>query len=178
MFIRDATEADLPRIVAIYNAAIPSRMATADTEPISVESRREWFHKFSPNRRPIWVMDSDESIIGWLCFNDFYEGRPAYHVTAEVSVYVAPEHQRQGIGKALLGEAIHRAPALGFKTLLCYIFGHNEPSLRLCNQFGFTQWGHLPRIAELDGEERDLVIYGLRLDSCYNVLRRMEGEPG
>ena len=38
MIIRDAREADLPAIVAIYNATIPERMATADTEPVSVES--------------------------------------------------------------------------------------------------------------------------------------------
>jgi phosphinothricin acetyltransferase len=46
--LRDATEADLPAIVAIYNAAIPGRTATADTDPVTVESRREWFAKHSP----------------------------------------------------------------------------------------------------------------------------------
>jgi len=40
--IRDATESDLESIVGIYNAAIPGRMATADTEPVSAESRRVW----------------------------------------------------------------------------------------------------------------------------------------
>jgi phosphinothricin acetyltransferase len=39
MMIRDATEDDLPAIVAIYNASIPSRTATADTEPISIKRR-------------------------------------------------------------------------------------------------------------------------------------------
>jgi len=32
--IRDARAHDLPAIVAIYNAAIPGRMATADTDPV------------------------------------------------------------------------------------------------------------------------------------------------
>ncbi|MDB6139126.1 MAG: Phosphinothricin acetyltransferase, partial [Verrucomicrobiaceae bacterium] len=43
LLIRDATAEDLPRIVAIYNAAIPGRLATADTVLVSVESRRPWF---------------------------------------------------------------------------------------------------------------------------------------
>ena len=42
MIIRDATMRDLPRIVEIYNAAVPGRSATADTEPISVASRIAW----------------------------------------------------------------------------------------------------------------------------------------
>jgi len=41
--IRDARADDLARIVAIYNEAIPGRRATADTEPVSVDSRRAWF---------------------------------------------------------------------------------------------------------------------------------------
>ena len=51
MTIRDATEADLPSIVAIYNAAIPGRTATADTEPVSVAQRLAWFREHDPARR-------------------------------------------------------------------------------------------------------------------------------
>ena len=40
---RIATREDLPQIVAIYNATIPSRAVTADLEPVSVQSRVEWF---------------------------------------------------------------------------------------------------------------------------------------
>ncbi len=54
MTIRDATEADLPAIVEIYNAAIPSRRATADTEPVSIESRSGWFREHHPDHRPLW----------------------------------------------------------------------------------------------------------------------------
>ncbi len=43
-----AEEKDLPNIVDIYNQIIPSRLATADLEPVSVESRKSWFHSFTP----------------------------------------------------------------------------------------------------------------------------------
>jgi phosphinothricin acetyltransferase len=162
MTIRDATEADLPAIVEIYNASIPGRMATADTEPVSVESRRGWFREHDPKRRPLWVAVEKGAIVGWLSFQSFY-GRPAYYATAEVSVYVSPSKQRSGIGRALLARAIEEEPRLGLKTLLGFIFGHNDPSLRLFEGFGFQRWGILPRVAELDGVERDLVIMGRRL---------------
>jgi len=45
MIIREAKETDLPTIIDIYNAAVPTRKATADLKPISLESRREWFKK-------------------------------------------------------------------------------------------------------------------------------------
>jgi L-amino acid N-acyltransferase YncA len=160
--IRHATEADLPAIVAIYNASIPGRLATADTSPVTVDERREWFAAFEPARRPLWVAESQAAVVGWLGLRSFY-GRPAYHRTVEAAVYVAPAFQRSGIARALLAHAIDRAPALGVATLLAFVFGHNEPSLALFGRAGFRAWGTLPRVAELDGIERDLVILGRRL---------------
>ena len=164
MMMRDATLNDLPAIVAIYNAAIPGRMATADLEAVTVESRRAWFAEHSPNARPLWVVqdEGDGSIKGWISFQSFY-GRPAYHATAELSVYVAPDAHRRGYARAMVAEAIRRAPEFGLKTLLGFIFGHNEASLALFRSFGFETWAHLPRVAELAGIERDLLILGLRL---------------
>ena len=67
MPLRFAQAADLPRIVAIYNAAIPGRMATADTEPVTVAMREAWFREFDPTRRPLWVhTDDTDTAGGWL----------------------------------------------------------------------------------------------------------------
>jgi phosphinothricin acetyltransferase len=157
--IRDAVVADLSEIVAIYNAAIPDRMATADLEPVSVESRTDWFFAHSPEKRPIWVLEIDAGIAGWLSFQSFY-GRPAYKATAELSIYISPSYRRCGVGRQLLSHAIEQSPILGIKTLLGFIFAHNYPSLQLFTNYGFQQWGYLPQVANLDGVERDLVIMG------------------
>ncbi len=161
MIIRDATESDLPTIIAIYNAAIPGRMATADLEPVTVASKMLWFNEHTPSYRPIWVMEVDVKIAGWLSFQSFY-GRPAYHRTAEISIYVAPNFQRCGVGRQLLSHAISQSPKIGLKTLVSFIFAHNSPSLQLFETSGFERWGYLPRVAELDGAERDLMILGWR----------------
>ena len=160
--MRDAREADLPRLVAIYNEAIPGRRATADTEPVSVESRLPWFREHTPARRPLWVAEREGAIVGWLSFQDFY-GRPAYGATAELSVYVSATAQRGGVGRHLLARALEHAPTLGLATLLGFIFAHNTPSVTLFERHGFARWGHLPRVARLDGVERDLLILGRRL---------------
>jgi L-amino acid N-acyltransferase YncA len=153
----------LAEIVAIYNAAIPDRMATADTEPVTVAARTAWFAEFDPARRPLWVFaDADEAIAGWLSIRSFY-GRPAYAGTVEVGVYTNPAHRRQGVARRLLDHALATAPAAGIRTLLAFVFAHNLPSMALFERAGFALWGKLPRVAELDGVERDLAILGRRL---------------
>jgi len=161
--LRLAQREDLPGIVAIYNSTVPSRMVTADTEPVSVASREAWFDAHLPERRPLWVCeDAEGRMAGWISFSDFY-GRPAYGGTAEVSIYLDETRRGQGLGRYLLEQAIAHAPKLGVSTLLGFIFGHNEPSLRLFARYGFERWGSLPRVAVLDGIERDLIILGRRL---------------
>jgi len=161
MQIRDATIADLPAIVAIYNSTVPSRMVTADTEPVSVESRQKWFQDHSPAHRPLWVAEENGHIAGWLSYSSFHT-RPAYQSTCELSIYIASGYRRRGLGAELLARSIGHAPKIGVTTLIGLIFGHNEPSLRLFEKFGFKRWGHLPRVATLDGIERDVVIVGRR----------------
>ncbi len=160
--IRDAVAGDLPRIVAIYNAAIPGRLATADMEPVSLESRQAWFDAHGPARHPLWVLEREGTIIAWISASDFHV-RPAYHRTAEVSLYVAPEAQGQGLGRVLLGRLIAECPGLGLTNLVALIFAHNEASLRLFGRAGFVKWGHLPEVAELDAVQRDLVILGRKV---------------
>jgi len=164
MKVRNATEADLPEIVAIYNSTVPSRMVTADLAPVSVASKRPWFRAHDPQHRPLWVVDEGGRIRAWLSFNNFHD-RPAYRPTAEISLYVAEADRRQGLGRALLAEAIARAPAHGVRTLVGLIWAHNAPSLRLFEQFGFARWGHLPQVAIMDEIERDLVIVGRRIEA-------------
>ena len=162
---RDATLDDLPAIVAIYNSTVPSRRVTADLEPVSIASRRAWFDAHGPEKRPLWVVEDQGRVIAWLSFSDFY-GRPAYQRTAEVSIYLDEAARCKGLGKKLLAASLEAAPKLGIDTVLGFVFGHNEPSVRLFESFGFTVWGTLPRVAVLDGVERDLVILGKRLDAA------------
>ena len=163
ILFRDASKTDLPRIVEIYNSTIPSRMVTADTEAVTVDSRQKWFEEHDPLKRPLWVMeDSENEIAGWVSFQSFY-GRPAYDATVEVSIYLDERYRGKGLGKQALQHCIDNAARFGVKTLLGFIFSHNEPSLKLFRNLGFEDWGTLPGIAVLDGQERGLKILGRRV---------------
>ena len=162
MTIRDAVEADLPAIVDIFNATVPTRMSTAVLEPVSVDERLAWFREHSPDRHPLWVCEIDDAIAGWLSFQSFIT-RCAYRGTVEVSVYVNERFRRRGVARALIERGITRSAQLEITALTGLILGHNTASLELFAGLGFVRWGLLPRVARLDGVERDIVIVGRNL---------------
>jgi len=162
LHFRNALRSDLPVIVDIYNTTIPGRMVTADTDPVTVESRENWFHAHTPEKRPLWIVELDGQIAGWVSFNSFY-GRPAYDGTVEISIYLHPDFRGKGLGKAVLAYAMEQCPAFGVSTLLGFIFAHNLPSIQLFLNMGFEEWAHLPDIAELDGVKRSLKILGKKI---------------
>ncbi len=160
--MRRARQADLVAIVAIYNSTVHSRMVTADTEPVSVASRQAWFDSHTDSR-PVLVEERDGVIAGWVSYEPFYGGRPAYHRTTELSIYVDERYRGQGVGAHMLHSAIALAPEIGVDNLLATIFSHNTASLRLFERFGFVRWGELPDVAEMDGMRFSVAIYGLSL---------------
>lgn len=162
LIIRDALLSDLTTIIEIYNAAIPGQQATGDLEPISVESRKAWFKQHSPSSYPIWVAQREQDIVGWLSLQRFY-GRAAYAKTAEVSVYIDPNYQGQGIGKQLVEYMLKQCPTLNLTALVCFIFAHNLASLNLFKNFGFESWGYLPEVAQMSEGVKDLVILGRKI---------------
>ncbi|WP_429971485.1 N-acetyltransferase family protein [Fructilactobacillus sp. Tb1] len=154
-----ASEMDLPRIVDIYNQAIPGRLATADTEPITVASREEWFQAFTPDHYPIWLMKINGKIAGWVSLEAFY-GRPAYGKTAEISIYIDSNFQHQGLGQQALTFVESQLPKIGITTIVAFIFAHNVPSQGLFKKNGFQKWAHLPDVAIMDGNSYSLDILG------------------
>ena len=163
LIYRDAKRSDLEKITEIYNSTIASRLVTADTEPVSVESKMKWFEEHSPEKRPLWIIEDElKEIVGWVSFQSFY-GRPAYDATVEISIYLDSNQRGKGLGKQVLGYCIDKAPEFGIKTILGFIFSHNEPSIRLFKHFGFEEWANFPNIAILDDIERSLTILGKRV---------------
>ncbi|MBC8060333.1 MAG: N-acetyltransferase [Clostridiaceae bacterium] len=162
MNFRYANLEDLGEIVRIYNSTVPGRMVTADLETVTVEQRMDWFYAHSNDKRPLWVMEIEGQIAGWLSFQSFY-GRPAYDGTVEVSIYLDENYRGRGFGEKLLQFAIENCQGYNIKVLLGFIFGHNIPSMKLFKKYGFGAWGNLERIAVLDSLERDLIIMGKRI---------------
>ena len=157
-----AIQSDLEKIVSTYNSTIASRLVTADLELVSIDSKQLWFDAHSEKKRPLWIVFVNNNYAGWMSFNSFY-GRPAYDGTVEVSIYLEESARGNGLGKACLQKAFDVCDNLNIKTLLGFIFDHNEPSLKLFYKMGFEKWAHLPKIANMIDAERGLIILGKRV---------------
>lgn len=159
--MRHAMIDDLPRIVEIYNSTIESRLVTADTEPVTVESRTEWFLNHSA-KRPIFLFLKNNEIAGWLSFETFY-GRPAYGKTVEISLYLDENFRGIGLGEYAVKEMKRIASELDIETLLAFTFSHNTRALKLFMNQGFVKYGELPDIAIMDNQYYSLTILGCKI---------------
>jgi phosphinothricin acetyltransferase len=157
--IRDAVRADLPAILAIYNAAVPLRSATADLVPQDMPARERWWEDRDLARRPVLVAERGGRTVAWGAFTDF-KPRAGYAPTAEVSVYVDPPEAGRGLGRAMLDALLARAPGCGIDRVLALCFAHNEASVRLFRSRGFAEWGRLPDACDMDGVRRTVVVLG------------------
>ena len=169
--IRLAAIDDLPRIVEIYNQSIAGKQATADLQPVSVADRQAWFDAHTGNRPLVVAQTSSETssktslgeIVGWGSLSDLY-ARPAYHISTEISIYVAEEAKGQGVGKALVNYLIEVAPSCGVQQVVALIFAHNTPSLAMFEKLGFEPWGKFKQVCDMKGFIADVVILGKSVD--------------
>jgi L-amino acid N-acyltransferase YncA len=166
MQIRIARQKDLKQIVAIYNQAIADGNCTADIEPLTVAERQEWFDNHTPPERyPIYVMEEDAGtdIVAWCSLSAHRRGRMALQHVAEISYYVDKNHRGKGVGKTIMQYALQKAPTLGLHNLFAILLDTNQISVALLEKNGFSQWGHLPDIAEFPDRICGQYIYGRKV---------------
>lgn len=158
--IRHATQADLSAIVAIYNQSVLTKQATADLTPVTVEQQQAWFDAHDRDKnRPMLVAVKENKILGWSTLSNLYE-RPAYHISAEISVYIEENAKGHGLGQLLVEKQLELAPSCGIQQVLAKIFAHNQASLNLFKKLGFEQWGTLLQVCDMGDFIGDVVILG------------------
>lgn len=154
---------DLERLTQILNQAIDWGNANAYSKNFKAEERIPWFKEHSQGEHCVYVYKENGEIMGYLSIGPYRKGRQAFDFTAEVSYYVDFAHHRKGVASALMDRAILHCKEKNIKTLVALLYGHNHPSIRFLKKYGFTIWGRLPAVAEVNGKEYDHVIYGKRI---------------
>ncbi len=164
MLIRDATEADLPAILAIHNDAVAHTTAIWSAHPVDLDNRRAFVTGRQARGLPFLVAAAGHEVLGYASFGDF---RPfdGYFKTIEHLIYVDKHHRRRGVAGALLASLIERAEALGKHAMVGGIDAANEPSIRLHERFGFSKVGLLPQVGFKFGRYLDLLFLQRILDA-------------
>lgn len=161
--IRAANESDLPGIDAIYNAEIVTGVATWDLEPWTAERRRRWFaeHANDPSQ-PVLVADVGGEVVGFAYLSKVSD-KGGWRFTREDTVYVRPDWQGRGVGRALLHELIALARSLPVRLVVASIESSNVRSLALHHALGFQRIGEYRNAGYKFGAWRSTTYLGLDL---------------
>ena len=143
--LRDATENDLPQILAIYNDVILHTTAVYDYEPHTLEMRQQWFKTKQEQGLPVFVATADARVVGLSSIGPF-RAWAGYKYSVENSVYVAEDFRGKGIGKLLIPPLIETGKQLQLHTIIAGIDATNEASLKLHEYFGFKEVAHFKEV--------------------------------
>lgn len=167
--IREATDADLRSIVEIVNREIAESPYVWTDEPITVDARRVWLQEHRDTGMPVFVaVDLDDGrVLGWSSLSTF-RPRNGYRFTAEVSVYVARDAQRRGVGMRLV-EALHDAAAAKrLRALIAVVDADNAASVGLFRSAGYMESGRLENVGYKHGEWRSELFLQFLASSAAN----------
>ena len=158
MIVRDASEAELAGILAIYNHAVAQSTAIWNDVLVDLDNRLEWWRGRVGAGFPVLVaIDEEGSVLGYASYGPF---RPfdGYRQTVEHSVYVAESARRRGVATTLLAALEARARAAGMHVMVGGIAADNQASLDLHRRLGFSETGRLPEVGQKFGRWLDLVF--------------------
>ena len=168
-YIRLAVLDDAPAIYSIFQSTTPAD-TTNRRNGIGLADVVDWIES-ATEQQPLFVLEQgslnkdtleqNRQLQAWCSLAPFY-GLPAFNKTLEISLYVSPENQRNGLGKLLFHHIEAQQKALGFTHLIAYIYGSNLGSIGFFKKQGFEQWGFLPSVAESEGSQEDVVLLGRR----------------
>jgi phosphinothricin acetyltransferase len=164
--VRDGTEADLPAVAAIYTHYVLKTTMTFNTE---VKTPREWLDRFRANvvdgPYDLLVAEVDGQVVGYVETGRF-RPKPAYDRSVEISIYVAPDAQRLGVGGVLFATLFPRLEQHDFHRAYSVIALPNESSVRFHERWGFVHRGTLFEAGRKFGQYLDVAFYERPLDTA------------
>jgi L-amino acid N-acyltransferase len=160
--IRDATEADLPGLLSIYNEVIATSTAIYSSVPVTLEERRDWWRARTAQRYPVLVAHDARGVAGFATFGDF-RAWPGYRFTVEHTVHVRSDGRSRGTGSALVRALVPRAAQLGKHVVIAGVDAANGPSIRFHERLGFTVAGTLHEVGHKFDRWLDLVFMQRRI---------------
>jgi phosphinothricin acetyltransferase len=156
--VRDSRDDDVAQIAAIYAHAVLHGYASFELDPPAAEEMARRRAEVLARGNPYLVAEAEGRVLGYA-YAGPYRARPAYRFSVEDSIYVAPDAQRRGVGRALLPVLIERCTAAGYRLMVAVIGDSaNASSIELHRVFGFAPAGLLPAVGWKHGRWVDSVL--------------------
>lgn len=161
--VRPAAASDIPAVTAIYATAVLEGTASFELDPPDEAEMRRRFEAVTGAGYPYLVAELDGRVVGYA-YAGAYRTRPAYRFTVEDSIYIAPQAQGRGVGRALLEALVGICVGRGYRLMLAVIGDSaNYASIRLHRSVGFTFCGTLHSVGYKFDRWLDSVIMELPL---------------
>ena len=109
-----------------------------------MKQQQIWFNEHT-EKNPILVAECNQQIKGWAALSQWSD-RCAYSDTAEISLYVKSNHQKQGIGTKLIEEILKQGKRVGLHTIIARITEGNQESIQMHEKQGFQQIGIMKEV--------------------------------
>ncbi|KAI9310488.1 acyl-CoA N-acyltransferase [Dichotomocladium elegans] len=140
--IREADESDLQLITDLYNEAIVNSTSLFVFETVTVEEKKAWLDECRRDGYAV-IVAVDKTTGQSVAFANLssFRSKPAYNLSAEVSVYIHPNYHRRGLGRMLVNEMLAISKRMGLRVIYSVITGENTPSIQLFKSLGFRHAG-------------------------------------
>ena len=156
--MRPAAPQDIASIHGIYSHHVLKGLASFEEAPPSHEELRRRYDEVIGKGLPYLVADFGGAVAGYG-YCTLYRSRSAYRYALEDSIYVRPDAQGRGVGRALLSNLIERSGALGYRQLIAVIGDSaHVASIGLHASQGFLRVGTLRSVGFKFGRWVDSVI--------------------
>jgi L-amino acid N-acyltransferase YncA len=158
VLLRPARPSDLAAITAIYDHAVRYGTASFELDPPDDSEMAHRYKSLRDGGSPYLVAEIDGAVAGYA-YAGPYRARPAYHWSVEDSIYIAPNAQGRGIGRALIERLVAEAEAGGFRQMLAVIGDSaNTGSVELHRVAGFRLVGTFENVGFKFGRWLDTVL--------------------
>ena len=155
--IRAATPSDVPAITRIYAHAVKHGTASFELEPPSEPEMARRQRTLLDGGYPYLIAEIDNALAGYA-YAGPYRPRPAYRFSVEDSIYIDPNAQRRGVGRALLEHLIEECERRGFRQMIAVIGDSAQaPSIELHRSLGFRMIGAVENLGYKFGRGLDSV---------------------
>ena len=158
LLIRPSDDKDIAAITAIYAHHVLHGTGTFETEAPSASDMAARRADVLSRGLPYLVAVREGNIAGFA-YGNWFKPRPAYRYSVEDSIYLAPDLQRKGLGRALLAELLARCEAAGIRKVMAIVGDSaNAGSVGVHRAVGFMHVGTVDACGWKFGAWRDIVI--------------------
>ena len=166
MSIRFATQEDVPAMLSVYAPYVRETAYSFEYEPPALE---EFARRFTAITAQFpWLVWEEEGQVQGYAYGSAPFTRAAYSWCAEVSIYLTPQIQGRGIGRALYAALEELLDRQGSHLVYAIVTSQNTASLAFHQAVGYNIFANFPDCAYKFGRNFGITWLEKRLKPVEN----------